>query len=131
MIIKSNKFLVFSLILFLLQFSCYLVTAQEKEENWTKAGKEVSEAVEAVGVATKETWKQTKDQASEVWQQTKQHSSEVLTKTKESSKEVADVTKKESKTLWGKTKQKIKEVYRAVRFKIHKIISPDKEVSRV
>ncbi|MGL1930537.1 MAG: hypothetical protein OCC45_02125 [Desulfotalea sp.] len=84
------------LICFSLGFSCLSVVAEEKTSSWGKAADEVAKAAEAVGDATEESWKQTKEKSSEIWNDSKDATNEVVNKTTE-----------ESLSWWESVKKKI------------------------
>ena len=125
---KISKRAVFP-ILFLFIFSLALPAFSEepKEETWSKAGEEISEAVGAIGDATKKTFKETKEGAGEAWQKTKESSSNIWKKTKETSENAAEATKQESSSLWQKTKIKSKEIYNSIKSKFQSLTSGEEE----
>jgi len=95
----------------------------QEKSSWEQAKKEVGEAAQAVGEASKEswgsvkksgaeTWEKTKKEADKDWQTAKKKSGEVWSETKEGTKKGLESTKEESLSFWQKVKKKSKEWYR-------------------
>jgi hypothetical protein len=101
--------------------------AAEEPGKWKTAGKEISEAAEAVGNASGEAWRKTKEKTAETWDKTKEKSAEVAEKTVEVSEEVAVETAEESKGFWQKTKETTKSWLEKARAKIHQLTAPEPE----
>ncbi len=91
--------------------------AGEQADKWKTAGREVREAVKAVGLATKDT-------AHKVWDETKTESREVYEKTRNKSGEIWDRTKKESEETWEAAKTKTQKVLNHTKAGIHEATAP-------
>ena len=110
--------------------------ATEEPDKWDTAGKEISEAAKAVGNASGESWRKTKEitadavqgaqkTGTEVWDKTKETSTAIVGKTVEVSGEVATGTAETSKGFWQKTIDTSKKWYDKAKTKIHEMTAPE------
>ncbi|NIA04755.1 MAG: hypothetical protein GWP11_02145 [Proteobacteria bacterium] len=94
-----------------------VASAGEKAAKWETAGKEVKEAVEAVGQATRET-------VHKVWNETKAESLEVYEKTRSKSGKIWKRTKEESEETWEAAKSKTRKALKNAKASIHEATAP-------
>lgn len=98
-------FLVCLLVLSIIQIPSPLIAQEEHtESSWQKAGRELREAADAIGDASKESWDKTKDASGEIWHATKESGEEALEATKEGGKNLWQQTKSTSQEVVAKAK---------------------------
>lgn len=134
----GNKHILFKITVTLscLLFFSFRVWSTQDPDKWDTAGQEISEAAKAVGNASEESWRKTKEKTAtavhgaketgtEVWDKTKQKSSEVAHKTVDVSEDVAVETAEKSKGFWQKIQETSKKWYAKAKAKIHEMTAPD------
>ena len=92
----------------------------EEPGKWEKAGKEISEAADAVGDATV-------DSSKKAWKATKEGSAQAYEATKEGAVDAYEATKEGSAKAWKATKEKSHELMEEGRQKVHEATAPKPE----
>lgn len=136
----SNRHIFFKIAIMLacLIFHSATLWSQQEPGEWDKAGKEISEAAKAVGSATEEGWRKTREKtaemvqgtkakSTEVWDKTKQESSEVVEKTVEVSEDIAAEAAQQSKGFWQKTRTTVNKWYDQAKARVHELTAPDQQ----